>query len=244
VTIGENVSIGPYVVIGHGSSIGSGSAIYANTVLGPRVKVGERCTIHSNVSLYNDTSIGNDVIIHSGAVLGADGFGFAPVEDGRWEKIPQIGSVLIEDKVEIGANVTIDRATLGVTRICEGVKLDNLIHIAHNVTIGKNTVIAAQTGISGSTRIGESNMIAGQVGIVGHIETAPNVIIEAQSGVSKQIRNPGRYFGHPAKEHSQALRQEGALRQLPDLLQDIRDMKRRLEQLEAAVGNAEEEALE
>jgi UDP-3-O-[3-hydroxymyristoyl] glucosamine N-acyltransferase len=239
VRIGDGVSIGPNVVVGRGSSIGNGSVIHANSVLGLNVTVGEGSTIHANVSIYGDCSIGSNVIIHSGAVIGADGFGFAPTESGVWEKIPQIGSVAIEDDVEIGANVTIDRATLGVTRIGQGVKLDNLVHIAHNVVIGRHTVIAAQTGISGSTRIGESNMIAGQVGIVGHIETASNVIIEAQSGVSKTIRNPGRYFGHPVKEHAQALRQEGALRQLPDLLQDIREMRRRIEELESAFGSAE-----
>jgi UDP-3-O-[3-hydroxymyristoyl] glucosamine N-acyltransferase len=183
--------------------------------------------------------VGDRVTIHAGAVLGADGFGFAPRSDGTWEKIPQTGIVVVEDDVEIGANTAIDRATLGQTLIGSGVKLDNLIHVAHNVVIGRNTVIAAQAGISGSTRIGEGNMIAGQVGIVGHIETASGVIIEAQSGVSKSIRNPGRYFGHPVKEHAQALRQEGALRQLPDLLREIRDMRNRIAQLEAALGVAE-----
>jgi UDP-3-O-[3-hydroxymyristoyl] glucosamine N-acyltransferase len=244
VEVGEAVSIGAYVVIGPGSVIGNGAVIYPHVVMGAKVMVGSRSILYPNVSLYSGVQIGNDTIIHAGTVIGADGFGFAPTEDGIWEKIPQIGTVVIEDNVEIGANVTIDRATLGVTRICSGVKLDNLIHIAHNVVIGRNTVIAAQTGISGSTRVGESNMIAGQVGMVGHIETASNVIIEAQSGVSKSIRSPGRYFGHPVKEHTQALRQEGALRQLPDLLRDIRDLRQRLEHLEDVVGKAEEEAME
>jgi UDP-3-O-[3-hydroxymyristoyl] glucosamine N-acyltransferase len=232
VKLGEGVAIGPHVVIGRGGVIGDGAVIRANTVLGPNVTVGRDTIINANVSIYDGARIGDCVIIHSGAVLGADGFGFAPKEGGGWEKIPQIGIVVVEDDVEIGANVTIDRATLGETRICRGVKLDNLIHVAHNVVIGENTVIAAQAGISGSTRIGIDNMIAGQVGIVGHVETAPNVIIEAQSGVSKSIQKPGRYFGHPVKEHAQALRQEGALRQLPDLLREIRDMRNRIQKLE------------
>ena len=236
VTLGEGISVGAYVVVGDGSSIGNGSIIYPNTVLGTDVTLGQNCCVHANVSLYRGTRIGNNVMIHSGAVLGADGFGFVPNGESGWEKIPQIGIVVVEDNVEIGANCAIDRATLGETRIARGVKLDNLIHIAHNVTVGENTVIAAQTGVSGSTRIGVGNLIAGQVGIVGHIETADGVIIEAQSGVSKSIRKAGRYFGHPVKEHSLALRQEGALRQLPDLLAEIREMRNRIAQLEAALG--------
>ncbi len=236
VALGEGVTIGPNVVVGAGSSVGTGTILYANTVLGSNVTVGENCCIHANVSIYRGTCIGNFVTIHSGTAIGSDGFGFVPNGDEGWEKIPQIGIVVIEDAVEIGANCAIDRATLGETRISRGVKLDNLIHIAHNVVVGEHTVIAAQTGVSGSTRIGSGNMIAGQVGIVGHIETADGVIIEAQSGVSKSIRKSGRYFGHPVKEHSLALRQEGALRQLPDLLQEIRDMRNRIAQLEAAQG--------
>ena len=232
VKLGDGVSIGPHVVIGPGSRIGDHTVIRANAVLGSNVTIGRDTIVNANVSLYRGTRVGDCVIIHAGTVLGADGFGFAPKEGGGWEKIPQIGIVVVEDDVEIGANVTIDRATLGETRICRGVKLDNLFHVAHNVVIGANTVIAAQAGISGSTRIGPDNMIAGQVGIVGHIETVPNVIIEAQSGVSKSIQKPGRYFGHPVKEHAQALRQEGALRQLPDLLREIRDMRNRIQKLE------------
>jgi len=238
VSLGSDVSIGPHVVIGSGSTIGAGTVIFPNTVLGSGVEVGRDCCIYANVSIYRATRIGNNVMVHSGTVIGADGFGFVPRGDEGWDKVPQVGCVVIEDDVEIGANCTIDRATLGETRICRGVKLDNLIHIAHNVVIGRNTAIAAQAGISGSTRIGAANLIAGQVGIVGHIETADQVIIEAQSGVSKSIRKPGRYFGHPVKEHAQALRQEGALRQLPDLLQEIRDMRNRIAQLEAALGVA------
>ncbi len=240
VRIGDGVSIGPYAVIGSGTVLADNCSIFPHTVLGKNVTIGSEATIHSHVSIYNGCRVGDRVIIHSGTIIGADGFGFAPREDGGWEKIPQIGIVVIEEDVEIGSNVTIDRATLGETRICAGVKLDNLIHVAHNVVIGRKTVIAAQTGISGSTRIGERNMIAGQVGIVGHIETAERVIVEPQSGVSKSIRKPGRYFGHPAKEHLQALRQEGALRQLPDVLQEIRDLRTRIKALEDALRCAAE----
>lgn len=236
VTIGEQVTVGAYAVIGAGSSIGSGTIIGPHTSIGVDVVVGEDTIIHSHVSVYRRARIGSHVTIHSGAVIGADGFGFLPRPEGGWDKIPQVGIVVLEDDVEIGANSTIDCATLGETRIEKGVKIDNLCHIAHNVVVGTNTAIAAQTGISGSTRIGEGNLIAGQVGIVGHIETVANVIIEPQSGVSKAIRKAGRYFGHPAKEHSQALRQEGALRQLPDLLQEIRAMRDRIAQLEQSLG--------
>lgn len=238
IQIGNGVSIGPNAVLGSGVSIGDGAVIYPGVVIGDGVSVGADTVLHANVVLYRGTRIGSRVIIHAGTVVGADGFGFLPRGRDGWEKIPQTGIVVIEDDVEIGANATIDRATLGETRIEQGAKLDNLIHIAHNVVIGRHTVIAAQTGISGSSRIAEHNIIAGQVGIVGHIDTVPDVIIEAQSGVSKSIRKPGRYFGHPVKEHAQALRQEGALRQLPDLLREIREMRSRIEQLEAALNVA------
>lgn len=238
--VGADVMIGPNVVIGPDCHIGNGAIIQANAVLVADVHVGAGSLIYPNVTLYPRCRVGERVVIHSGTVIGADGFGFTRGENGAWEKIPQTGSVVIEDEVEIGACVTIDRGTLGETRICKGVKLDNQIHIAHNVRVGENTVIAAQTGISGSTTIGPANMIAGQVGVVGHIETTTNVIIEAQSGVSKSILKPGRYFGHPAKEHSQALRQEGALRQLPDLLAEIRMMHRQIRELQEALGITEE----
>jgi UDP-3-O-[3-hydroxymyristoyl] glucosamine N-acyltransferase len=243
-TVADDVGIGARAVIGARTTIASGTRINAGVVIGADVAIGRNVTIYPNVTVYDRTEIGEGAIIHAGAVIGADGFGFLPTPDGSWEKIPQVGRVVLERDVEVGANSTIDRASLGETRIGRGVKIDNLVHIAHNVVIGENTAIAAQAGISGSTRIGEANLIAGQVGIVGHIETAPNVIIEAQSGVSKTIRNSGRYFGHPAKEHSQALRQEGALRQLPDLLATIRQLRDRVRQLEAAVGIETEDRIE
>ena len=242
--IGQDAMVGPNAVIGSGCTIGDGAVVLANVVLVADVAVGDRTRIFPNVTVYPNCRIGNDVIIHSSTVIGGDGFGFIKGEDSTWEKIPQTGSVVIDDHAEIGACVTIDRGTLGETHIGKGVKLDNLIHIAHNVRIGENTVIAAQTGISGSTMIGPTNMIAGQVGIVGHIETTENVIIEAQSGVSKSILKAGRYFGHPAKEHGLALRQEGALRQLPELLSEIRAMKRQIRDLEDALKSTAESSSE
>lgn len=241
-TVDPTASIGPNVVVGPGCDVGAGVVIRANAVLGSDVSIGEGSTIHPNVTLYHGTAIGRNVIVHAGAVIGADGFGFAPRRDGGWEKIPQIGIVRIEDEVEIGANATIDRGTMGETLIRRGVKIDNLVHVAHNVVVGENTVIAAQAGIAGSAKIGVGNMIGGQVGFVGHIETAPGVIVEPQSGVSKSVKRPGRYFGHPAKEHSLALKQEAAARQLPDLLIEIREMRNRLKRLEDAAGLGEYEA--
>ena len=164
--------------------------------------------------------------------MGSDGFGFVPRPDGTYEKIPQVGIVVIEDDVEIGSNCSIDRATLGETVIKRGAKLDNLIQIAHNVVIGENTVIAAQTGIAGSTKIGKNCVLAGQVGIVGHIEIADRTTIAAQSGVSKSITEPGKvYFGYPAREHSVALRIEGAIRQLPELIKEFRELKEKFEKI-------------
>jgi UDP-3-O-[3-hydroxymyristoyl] glucosamine N-acyltransferase len=243
-TLADDVGVGAHAVIGDDTTIGRGTRIHPGVVIGAGSTIGENVTIYANVSIYDRTVIGRNVIIHSGAVIGADGFGFLPTSDGGWEKIPQVGRVVIGEDVEIGANATIDRASLGETVIGRGVKIDNLVHVAHNVVIGESSAIAAQAGISGSTRIGAANLIAGQVGIVGHIETAPNVIIEAQSGVSKSLRKSGRYFGHPAKEHSQALRQEGAIRQLPDLLATIRELRDRVRQLEAAVGLEAGDAIE
>jgi UDP-3-O-[3-hydroxymyristoyl] glucosamine N-acyltransferase len=207
------------------ASIHPSTTIMAHCYIGEGVHIGEHCTIHPNVTIYDGTVIGNNVSIGAGTVIGYDGFGFAPMGDGTYRKVPQIGNVVIEDDVEIGANCTIDRATLSNTIIRKGVKLDNLIHIAHNVEIGENTVIAAQTGISGSARIGKHNMIAGQVGMIGHIETADNVVIIAQSGVSKSILKQGTYFGSPAKEHRTALKIEGAIRSLPELIDRVKKIE-------------------
>ncbi len=235
-----DVSVGPYATIGPNATVGPGTRVASGVFVGADVVIGANCVIDPGTILYPGTRIGDRVEIAAGSVIGSEGFGYVRDDSGTWTKVPQTGIVVIEDDVEIGSCVSIDRGTLDETRICRGAKLDNQIHIAHNVVVGAHTVIAAQTGISGSTTIGERNLIAGQVGVVGHIETTDDVIIEAQSGVSKSLVKAGRYFGHPAKEHAVALRQEGALRQLPDLLREIREMKRVIEQLQKEVQSFEE----
>ncbi|MCO6465851.1 MAG: UDP-3-O-(3-hydroxymyristoyl)glucosamine N-acyltransferase [Bradyrhizobiaceae bacterium] len=226
-----SASIGPGCTVDAGCTIDAHAMLYANVSLYEHVHVGEHSVIHANVVCSTGTIIGKRCIIHPGAVLGADGFGFLENQDGSFDKIPQVGVVELADDVEVGANCTIDRAAVGKTYVGKGVKLDNLVHIAHGVTIGDNTAMAAQAGVSGSTTLGERNRIAGQVGIVGHMSTCADVVVEAQSGVSKSITSPGHYFGSPAKEHRTALRMEAALRQLPDLLREVRDLQRELAEL-------------
>ncbi|MDR0364735.1 MAG: UDP-3-O-(3-hydroxymyristoyl)glucosamine N-acyltransferase [Bacteroidales bacterium] len=197
-TIGENVYIGDFAVIEANVTIGDNAMIYPNSTVETGANIGQNTIIYSGVQIKEDSMVGNHCIIHSGVVIGADGFGFAPQSDKHYEKVAQIGNVIIEDYVEIGANTTIDKATMGSTIIRKGVKLDNLIQIGHNVVIGENTVIAAQTGVSGSTKIGKNCMIAGQVGIVGHITIGDNAVIAAQSGVGNSVPDNAIIFGSPA----------------------------------------------
>ena len=233
--IGKNVSIGKNVVISAGCKIGDNVKVFHNTVLLDDVFVGDDSLLFQNVSVREKCRIGKRVIIHPGTVIGSDGFGFFSDDKGVYHKIPQIGIVIIEDDVELGANVTVDRASLGATIIKKGVKLDNLVQVAHNVVIGENTVISAQTGISGSTKIGKNCMIAGQVGIVGHIEISDNVILIAQSGVSKAITKPGQYFGSPAKEFKTALRLEAHVRNLPEYANKISDLENQINLLKEEI---------
>jgi len=225
--IGPDAHIGALVYVGNNSVIGKNVTLHPGVVISDNVQIGDHSLIYANVSVRENIKIGNKVIIHSGTVLGSDGFGFAR-EGQEYHKIPQVGTVVIEDDVEIGANCSIDRATLGQTVIRKGAKLDNLIQIAHNVEVGENTVIAAQTGISGSTKIGRNNIIGGQVGFVGHIETGENVTVGAQSGVSKSLPANSVYFGYPARPIMQAKREEAALRKLPELLKRIADLEEKL----------------
>lgn len=235
-TLGDDVAIGACTVIGERCRIGKNTTIAHGTVLGDEVEVGDNTLIYPNVTIRERCKVGNRVIVHSGTVIGSDGFGFAPKPDGTYEKIPQLGIVVVEDDVEIGANCTVDRATMGETIIKQGAKLDNLIQIAHNVVIGENSVIVAQAGISGSTTLGKNCVIAGQVGLIGHLEIADRTTIMAQSGVNKSIKEPGKaYFGSPAKEHSVAFRQEVAVRQLPELLTTVRELQKRIEKLEEEI---------
>jgi UDP-3-O-[3-hydroxymyristoyl] glucosamine N-acyltransferase len=234
--IGADVRIGAWAVIGEGCTVGEGSMIGHGAVLGDRVSVGARTLLSHSVTVCEGCRIGDRVIIQPGAVIGSDGFGFAPKADGTFEKIPQLGIVVIEDDVEIGANCTIDRATLGETRVRRGAKLDNLIQIAHNVVVGQDTVIAAQTGVAGSTKIGAGCMIGGQVGFVGHIEIADRTKIGAQSGIHKSITKPGEtYFGYPAVPYREAFRMYGALPQLSELVATVRELKQKIALLEEEV---------
>lgn len=232
VTIGKDVYIGAFVSIGKGSKIADGVKIYPNTTIGKNVEVDSNTIINSNCSIYQGTVIGKSCILHSQVVLGADGFGFAPQSD-TFEKVAQIGNVIIEDHVEIGSSTCIDRATFGSTIIRKGVKLDNLIQIAHNVEVGENTVIAAQTGIAGSTKIGKNCMMGGQVGIIGHIEIADGVMIAAQSGIGHPIKEEGTVMqGSPAILNRDFKRAYVNFIKLPDL----RDRVGRLEKAIKADG--------
>ena len=199
---GENIYIGAFAYLGENIKIGNNTKIYPNVYIGDNVTIGDNVILFSGAKIYSDTIIGDNCVIHSSAILGADGFGFAPNEKGEFIKVPQTGNVIIEDNVDIGAATSIDRATLGSTIIRKGVKLDNHIQIAHNVEIGKNTVIAAQTGIAGSTKIGENCMIGGQVGIVGHITIGNNVKIQAQSGIGRNVKDNETLQGSPALPYS------------------------------------------
>jgi len=230
VQLGSDVCIGPLVYIGKNSVIGDRVKIHPGVVIGDDVHVGDETILYPNVSIRERVIVGKRVIIHNGTVLGSDGFGFAR-EGQSYHKIPQVGIVVIEDDVEIGANCTIDRATLGETRIKRGAKLDNLIQIAHNVVIGENTVIAAQTGISGSTKLGNGVIVGGQVGFVGHIEVGDNTSIGAQSGVSKNLPPDSIYFGYPAKPIMQAKREEASLRKLPDIIKKMAELEKEIEKI-------------
>lgn len=231
--IGDGAYIEPFVYIGDGVKIGQNVSIYANANIGDNVKIGDNATIFAGVNIYQQCVIGNRCTLHAGSVVGSDGFGFAPSEDGDYKKIPQIGNVVLEDNVEIGANTTIDRATMGSTVIRKGVKIDNLVQIAHNVEIGENTVIASQTGISGSTKVGKQCMIAGQVGIAGHIQIADGTKFGAQSGVPNNIKQPGQtYMGYPAVPANLFHRVAVVQKNLPELYKTVYDLQRKLAQLE------------
>ena len=229
--IGNDVGIAAGAVIGENVIIGDSTSIGANVVIENDCVIGGHTRIHAGVIIRHSVKIGNRVIIHPGAVIGAEGFGFAPIE-GRFDKIPQVGTVIIEDYADIGANTCIDRAFLGATRIGKGVKLDNLIQIAHNVEIDDNTVIAAQTGIAGSTRIGKGVMMGGQVGITGHIEISDGIQIGAQSGVTKNFEPGTTIFGYPARPIMETKRIEASLRRLPELLRQVSSLQKSVDKLQ------------
>ncbi|MGB8194720.1 MAG: UDP-3-O-(3-hydroxymyristoyl)glucosamine N-acyltransferase [Chitinophagaceae bacterium] len=232
--LGDQVFVGAFAYIGERVVIGNNVKIFPNTYIGDNVKIGDNVMLHPGVKIYHDCVIGRNVTIHAGSVIGSDGFGFAPQADGSYKKVPQIGNVVLEDNVEIGSNVTIDRATMGSTTIRCGAKLDNLIQIAHNVEVGTNTVIAAQAGVSGSTKIGNNVRIGGQAGIVGHITIADGSQINAQSGVSKSIKTPNTLVtGSPAHDYTSTLRSQAVFRNLPVLEKRITELENTIRQLMA-----------
>lgn len=219
--VGDEVFVGAHSYIGENCQVGRGTKIYQQVWVGDNVKIGEGCIIYPGVRIYADCVIGNDVVLHSGCIVGADGFGFAPNAENQYQKVAQIGNVVIEDHVEIGANTAIDRATMGSTYIRKGVKLDNLIQIAHNVDIGENTVIAGQTGVAGSTRIGKNCMIGGQVGISGHLTIGDNVKIAAQSGIGHNVKDGEIIQGSPGFNALEYKKAYVYFRQLPELIKKL-----------------------
>jgi len=235
-TLGDDVALGCNVVIGERVSIGKGSKIFHNTVIMNDTVIGENCLIFPNVTLREQTVVGNRVIIHSGAVIGSDGFGYMNDAAGRYIKIPQLGNVVLEDDVEIGSNTCIDRAATGSTLVKSGTKVDNLVQIAHNVTIGKDSALSAQSGISGSTKLGDNVILAGQVGLAGHLEIGSKVILAAQAGVSKSLIEPGMYFGSPAKPYKEAFRTEAHIRGLEDYAARIKSLEKKMADLEKKLG--------
>lgn len=231
---GENVFIGAFAYLGENVTVGNNTKIYPNVFLGDGVTIGNNCIIHPGVKIYHDCKVGNNVTIHAGTVIGSDGFGFAPQADGTLKKVPQIGNVVIEDNVEIGANTTIDRATIGSTIIKSGAKLDNLIQIAHNVEVGNFTVIAAQAGVSGSTKIGKGVMIGGQAGLAGHLQVSDGSKINAQAGLGKSLKTPGTAVtGSPAYDYNKAIRSQSMARNLPELEKRIQELEALVKQLMA-----------
>lgn len=228
--IGENVYIGAFAYIGDNVVIGDGCQIYPNVVICENAKVGNDCLFYPNVTIYHDCHIGNRVTLHAGSVVGSDGFGFAPSENG-YDKIPQIGIVTIEEDVEIGANTCIDRSTMGSTYVRKGVKLDNLVQIAHNTDIGANTVMSAQVGIAGSTKVGQWCMFGGQVGIAGHITIGNKVFLGAQSGVPSSLKDNQTLIGTPPMEKLPYFKSQAIFQKLPDLYKQIQKLQKEVDEL-------------
>lgn len=229
-TLGENVYVGPLAYVGDGVTIGAGTQIYPNATIEENTTVGANCKIYPNVSVYHDCKIGDNVILHSGCVIGADGFGFAPTPSG-YEKIPQIGNVEIGNNVEIGANTCVDRSMMGTTKVCDGVKLDNLVQIAHNDVVGANTVMSAQVGVAGSTTIGEWCVFGGQVGIAGHVKIASRTQSGAQAGIAGPVIKEGRtLLGSPAIDAKRFAKSAAVFRNLPDVYSRLNELQRKFEE--------------
>ena len=230
--LGDAIFVGAFAHIGENVVVGNNVKIYPNVYIGDQVIIGDNVTLHPGVIIYSDCVLGSHITLHSGAIIGSDGFGFAPTADGSYQKVPQLGNVVIEDHVEVGSNTTIDRATIGSTIIRKGVKLDNLVQVAHNVEIGENTVIAAQTGISGSTKLGKGIMMGGQVGVAGHLHIADGVKVAGQSGVTKSIKTPNlTVTGNPASDHSTVLRAQVHQKNIPALEKRVKELEILVQQL-------------
>lgn len=237
-TISDKAHVSAFSIVEEGAQIGDNTHLLGQVYVGKNVKIGQNCIIYPGVKIYHGSEIGDNCILHSNVIIGSDGFGFAPQGDGTFVKIPQIGNVVIEDEVEIGANTVVDRATMGATLIKKGVKLDNLIQVAHNVEIGENTVIAAQAGIAGSTKIGAQCQVGGQVGIVGHLNLADRTLIQAQSGVTKSTRKPGsKLYGSPALEYGNYLKSYSVFKNLPDMASRIKDLEKLVANLTQKIEN-------
>lgn len=238
VKLPTDVYIGAFAYIGKNVKIGEGFKAFPHVYVGDNVKIGKNVTLNSGVKIYADCVIGDNVTIHSGTIIGADGFGFAPKSAGDYAKVPQIGNVVIENDVEIGANSTIDRATMGSTFIRQGVKLDNLIQVGHNCEIKENTVIAAQSGLAGSTTIGKNCMIGGQVGFAGHMTVADGCMFSAQTGIDKDVKNPGEILmGSPAMQHKGFYKSHIVFRKLPDIDNKIYQLEKQLKELQEKLNN-------
>lgn len=230
--LGKDCYVGPFACIGEGTVIGDGCQIYPHAVVGDNVKMGNGCILYPNTTVYQGCKIGNNVTLHAGSVIGADGFGFAPNADG-YDKIPQIGIVTIEDNVEIGANTCVDRSTMGSTVIRKGVKLDNLVQVAHNVEIGENTVMSAQVGIAGSTKVGSWCMFGGQVGLAGHITIGDKTFLGAQSGVPGSLKGGEELIGTPPMNPRNYFKSQAIFRRLPDMYKELEALKKTIEELKS-----------
>ena len=237
-TIGEDVYIGPFVYIGENAVIGNNTIIEANTSIGDNATIGSNCLLYNNVTIYHDCKVGNRCILHAGSVVGSDGFGFAPGANG-YEKIPQIGIAILEDDVEIGANTCIDRATMGATIIKRGVKLDNMVQVAHNVIIDEHTVMAAQCGVAGSTKVGNWCMVGGQAGISGHIKIGNQVKVGGHSGVTNNVQDGKAVMGFPAFEHTQFARAAVIFKKLPEMYREMDSLKKEIESLKQQLADSE-----
>ena len=233
-TVGENCYVGPFAYVGSGVVVGNGTQVHPHATLCDNVRVGSDCIIYPQACLYHDVVVGNRVILHSGCVIGADGFGFAPSANG-YDKIPQIGTVTIEDDVEIGANTCVDRSTMGSTYIRKGVKLDNLVQIAHNTDIGENTVMSAQVGVAGSTKVGQWCMFGGQVGVSGHINIGNKVFLGAQSGVPGNLKDGQQLIGTPPMELKPYFKSHAIFKRLPDMYKQLNELKKEIDELKKQI---------